>query len=45
MSEGTKGVQEESVKVIEAKTVGAYEVAILSVHDKINMQALSMHMA
>ena len=33
MSAGTKGVQEETVKVIEVKTVGAYEVAVLSAQD------------
>jgi hypothetical protein len=30
LSAGIKGVQEETVKVIEVKTVGAYEVAVLS---------------
>ena len=30
---GTKGGQDEAVKVIEVKTVGAYEVAVLSAQD------------
>ena len=33
LSAGTKGAQEETVKVIEVKTVGAYEVAVLSAQD------------
>ncbi len=33
LSAGTKGLQEDAVKVIEVKTVGAYEVAVLSTRD------------
>ena len=33
MARGTRAVEEEAVKVIEVKTVGAYEVAVLSAQD------------